>query len=408
LTGRSEAFKTLAQTGVIETALISTPSRASDLVFGRTLLERLMIQCERVGVRRFVIEAPAELHELTQTALGRFRNRPEVGLVDSLERGTDALDPSSECVRFTGNLVLAQSQLRDTVARYGKSPGNVIKLESTDPERGGSILVGPLQIVLGSVAANGTEARVIATAGLLPFALNGKPEDRQEAELRLARAVRRESVATDALMARVLDRRVSWRISLQLARLRVAPNAVTLLNTALGFGCAAMLASTSYLIRLTGATLFLASITIDGVDGELARLRMVESKFGGQLDVFTDNLVHIAIFAGLMTGCYRISHSSAYGYLFLVMAVGFSFCAVSVNRALRLPGEQAAKWISRVERVTGRDFAYIVVILAIVNRLWWFAWTATIGTYGFALVLWILTGREMCRLGEVRTQAPLS
>jgi hypothetical protein len=82
------------------------------------------------------------------------------------------------------------------------------------------------------------------------------------------------------------------------------------------------------------------------------------------------------------------------------MAIGFSFCAISVNRALRVRGEQAAKWISRVERATGRDFAYIVVILAIVDRLSWFAWTATIGTYGFALVLWILTGREMRHLGE--------
>jgi phosphatidylglycerophosphate synthase len=393
---------------VIETAIISTPSRASDLVFGRTLLERLLIQCDRLGVQRFVIEAPADLHERTRTALGCFRNRTEVGLVESLHRVTNQLDPSSECLRFTGNLVLAQSQLSDAVARYGRSPGSPVILESTDPEHGGTILVGPLRSVLGSSVPSGSETRAIAAAGLLPFALNGRPEDCQEAEVRLAREVRRESATTDALMARVLDRKVSWRISLRLARLRVAPNFVTLINTALGFSCAAMLASTSYVIRLTGAILFLASITFDGVDGELARLRMVESKFGGRLDVFTDNLVHIAIFAGLMTGCYRVSHSSAYVYLFLILAVGFGFCAVSVNRALSLPGEQAARWLGRVERVTGRDFAYIVVILAIIDRLSWFAWTTAIGTYGFALVLWILTSREMRHLGGVRAQAPLT
>ncbi|HXR24979.1 MAG TPA: hypothetical protein VN742_06435, partial [Candidatus Binataceae bacterium] len=90
---------------MIETALISTPSRANDLIFGRTVLERLMIQCERAGISRFVIETPADQRDLTQAALGRFRNKPEVGLVDSLAQATKELDPSTACVHFAGNLV---------------------------------------------------------------------------------------------------------------------------------------------------------------------------------------------------------------------------------------------------------------------------------------------------------------
>jgi phosphatidylglycerophosphate synthase len=390
---------------VIETALISVPSRANDLIFGRTVLERLLIQCERTGIRRFIIEVPAELRDTPLTALGRFRSKPEVGLVDSLERATSELDPSTACVRFAGNLVLAQSQLREAIDQYGGAPGDIIKIASTDPERGGAIIIGPLRHLLGNTETNGTAARMISATTALPFALNGRPEDAHEAELRLARTIRQESLATDALMARALDRRVSWRISLRLARLRVAPNAVTLLNTLLGVTCAAMLASVSYSTRLIGAVLFLASITFDGVDGELARLRMVESKFGGQLDVFTDNLVHIAIFVGLMTGCYRVSHSSAYVYLLVIMCVGFLFCGISVNRALRLSGDKTAKWISRVERATGRDFAYIVVVLAVINKLAWFAWTAAIGTYVFALVLWQLTNRESRRAENVPASA---
>lgn len=364
-----------------------------------------MIQCERAGIRRFVIEAPADLRDLAHTALGRFQNRPEVGLVDSFKQATRELDPSTACIHFAGNLVLAQSQLRDALAQYRTSPGNTLKVASKDPERGGAIVVGPLRNLLGSFEVDGTIAKTLAATGLLPFALNGRPEDGREAELRLARSIRRESLATDALMARVLDRRVSWRISLRLARLRVAPNVVTLLNTLLGFACAVMLASVSYRTRLIGAILFLASITFDGVDGELARLRMVESKFGGQLDVFTDNLVHIAIFIGLMTGCYRVSHSSAYIYLLVTMSVGFVLCAISVNRALGVSGAETTQWISQVERVTGRDFAYLVVILAAINRLSWFAWAAAAGTYAFALVLWLLTSRQLRRTGEVRAPA---
>jgi phosphatidylglycerophosphate synthase len=380
---------------VIETALITVPSRANDLIFGRPLLERLLILCEREGIRRFVLETPSELRTATRVALGRFRNDPAVTLVDTLNPANPGLDPAAVGVRLDGNLVFAPSILRKALDQYRSSPGATVSVVSTDSEHGGSISVGPLQSLINDGIRLKPAALKVAASGVLPFALNGRPEDREEAEIRLARAIRNESLTTDALMARALDRRVSWRISLRLARLRVAPNTVTLANTALGFGCAAMLASTSYWLRLAGAVLFLVCITLDGVDGELARLRMVETKFGGQLDVFTDNLVHIAIFAGLMVGCYRVSHSSAYAYLLLILLVGFGVCAVAVNRALGVAGEATARWIGQVERATGRDFAYIVVMLALVDRLAWFAWSAAIGTYGFALVLWILTSRQL-------------
>jgi phosphatidylglycerophosphate synthase len=382
-------------TDLIETALICATSRAHETIFGRPVLERLMLLCSRVGVRRFIVEASPSASEHIRAALGSFSANPQVTIVDSISATGNwrkALDLSAPCLAFRGNLVMAQSQLRHALADYARNPSRELRVVSADSDHDGSIEVGSLKAILqGNGNATGA---VVQFPGYLPFALNGRPEDRHEAELRLAKTVRAESLETDALLARLVDRRLSWRLSYRLARTRVMPNHLTLANTALGFGCAALLASTGYWLRLLGAVLFLISVTLDGVDGELARLRMVESEAGAKLDVLTDNIVHIAIFIGLTIGCYRSSPSPAYFYLLAILLGGFVLCAISVNRALNLTGEHAHKWIGAVERATGRDFAYLLVVLALFGWLPAFVWAAAFGSWIFALSLWWLTNQR--------------
>ena len=350
-------------------------------------------------------------------ALGAFSHDPAIQIVPSLRQlaETETLNQAAAGIRFCGNLVLAQSQLARAMRQYLTQPGIPLTIVSGDRERGGAMVIGLMAQIMGSsvsafsftplpplpVSEPRPNFAILRNSVALPLALNGRPEDRNEAEVRLAQAVRDESTSTDALMARMLDRRLSWRLSLRLARTHITPNQVTLVNTALGFGCAAMLASMSYWFRLCGALLFLLSITLDGVDGELARLRMLESRFGERLDVITDNIVHVAVFAGIAIGCYRLSNSSAYFYVLAVLLAGFGACAVSVNRAMNVASEQAHRWIGQVERATGRDFAYILVVLAIFDRLYYFIWGAALGTHVFALSLWRLTSRYRKKMALV-------
>ena len=214
------------------------------------------------------------------------------------------IDPSSPCVSFSGNLVFAKSHLARILDAHASNPKSVHRAVSTDHDRGGEIATGAIGEILKS---GGISTSVTGSpASLLPFALNGRPEDREEAELRLAKSIREESAHKDAPMARWVDRRISWRISYWLAsHTRATPNMVTVANTMFGLATALMFSVPNYWMRLFAAIFFLISITIDGVDGELARLKMVESDFGGALDVITDNIVHAAVFIGLLVGCYR-------------------------------------------------------------------------------------------------------
>lgn len=219
------------------------------------------------------------------------------------------------------------------------------------------------------------------------------------AGLMLARDLRRESAAKDAPLARILDRRISWRISYLLAHSAVTPNHVTIASTAFGMLSTWLFAQPQYWPRVLASALFLISTTLDGVDGELARLKLQESRLGARLDTLTDNVVHVALFTGILTGCYRASRSSAYLWLIAVLFGGFAACVAAGNRARRLSADRA--WFEKLERLTGRDFAYLLAVLSIANRIHYFALGAAFGSYVFAVVLW----RHATRRGKAMAGA---
>ncbi len=106
---------------------------------------------------------------------------------------------------------------------------------------------------------------------------------------------------TDGPVSRLLNRRVSTRITRLVVRLGVRdPNKVTLVTGFLG-----VLAAIPYLFvkplyaAIAGVLVQLASI-LDGVDGEIARMLNAKTRFGAYLDAVIDRIVDIVSF-GLAT-----------------------------------------------------------------------------------------------------------
>jgi phosphatidylglycerophosphate synthase len=228
---------------------------------------------------------------------------------------------------------------------------------------------------------------------LLPYLLRGKA-GAAEAENRLVQHLAAATQATDGLMARLVDRPISRTLSPPLARRRVPPNAVTLFSMSIGFFGAWLLAQVGYGLHLLGSLFFLSAVVLDGVDGEVARLTLKESRFGHYLDIITDNLVHIAVFIGIAVGLYRQTGYIGHLYALAAMLPGFGLCAVAVHQVLEKGGRAREKWAPAASRwvnsLTSRDFAYLVVLLALFDRLAWFLWGAALGTYLFAVSLWLL------------------
>jgi phosphatidylglycerophosphate synthase len=87
-----------------------------------------------------------------------------------------------------------------------------------------------------------------------------------------------------------------------LARTPVTPNQVTTLRLAAGLAAAAALAQGESDWRHWGAGMFVLSMYLDRLDGELARLGGKTSPWGHRYDLFSDTLCNALVFLGLGIG----------------------------------------------------------------------------------------------------------
>lgn len=203
---------------------------------------------------------------------------------------------------------------------------------------------------------------------------------------------------TDGFMARHVDRHISRAMSRLLARTSVTPNQVSIGVLIVGLLGAWGLAHPTTDWRLAGAALFLLSSILDGVDGEIARLKFLESRLGGRLDLIVDNVIHVALFGGIGVGLYR--ESGLERYLVLgglgMLGVALSAGSVLLGAPLRKGGEGpfftsvaegkggGGGWRHALVRLSDalarRDFAYALIPLAWVGWLGPFLWAAALGS----------------------------
>lgn len=102
--------------------------------------------------------------------------------------------------------------------------------------------------------------------------------------------------AYDGFVSRHINRRLSRPMARGLAHTPVTPNMVTMAN--LGVALAAFFGFL-YGQHIAGALLTQASSVVDGVDGDLARLKRMSSAFGGFLDSIVDRYADALIFLGV-------------------------------------------------------------------------------------------------------------
>lgn len=128
------------------------------------------------------------------------------------------------------------------------------------------------------------------------------PEAAKTAARRLWNGCRKPE---DGIVSRHLNRHLSIATSKLLAPTFIKPNHVTTLTLTLGVVSAVAAAIGGYAGFLAAGILYQLNSIIDGIDGELARVRYEFSVTGEWLDTISDDLADLLIYIGIGIGAAR-------------------------------------------------------------------------------------------------------
>ncbi len=266
-------------------------------------------------------------------------------------------------------------------------PGAIVETSEPAPLARALALQPHLSAVISEWALLLPAASVASLPAPMPL-----PPDLAGAESLLLKSVVKKE---DGVLTRLISRKISLAVTRRLARTRVTPNVMTIVCVALGLAAAWSFASPALSRQIAGGTLFLLHSILDGCDGELARLKFQESRLGGILDFWGDNVVHVSVFSA-----FALAWSSACGesWPLVLGAVAVAGTILSAGFVYLYAMRPRAGWKTRLtaaspsrrsrmalvlDAVSGRDFIYVVMVLAVFGKAYWFLAAACLGTPGF-------------------------
>ncbi len=128
--------------------------------------------------------------------------------------------------------------------------------------------------------------------------------DRKNAELLICNKLKKD---TDGPVSKILNRPISLRISKMLIKTGITPNQISVLSFVIGLAGASFFFIGEYFYLILGGILIHIHSIVDGCDGEVARLKLRQTKYGGWLDSVLDRYVDAAIILGLIYGYWSIN-----------------------------------------------------------------------------------------------------
>jgi phosphatidylglycerophosphate synthase len=182
----------------------------------------------------------------------------------------------------------------------------------------------------------------------------------------------------------------SIKISSLLVKTFLTPNQITILGLFIGLASGILFAQGNYWNSLMGGVLFSITAILDCCDGDVARLKFMESDFGEKLDTSCDNIINIFIFIGIMLGVARYDGLIQALTPFALLMFGGSW----IFYLIYFPKGGKGSYFTNtpiygvIQALASRNFIYVILLFCIFNKLNWFLWIAGIGSIVFSFCIY--------------------
>jgi len=179
----------------------------------------------------------------------------------------------------------------------------------------------------------------------------------KEAEKMLWTSIRKQS---DGLIMRFVNRPISTRITRYLYKSSITPNQISLISLLFAIFGACFFLFGGYINLVLGAFLAQTSSVIDGIDGEIARLKFQETKFGAWFDAVLDRYSDAFLLFGLLIYVYlylpqiNVIFVLLIGFLAIIGTFTNSYTAVKFEDFDKLRGKDFP---------IGRDVRLFIIFL---------------------------------------------
>ncbi|MFQ5686022.1 MAG: CDP-alcohol phosphatidyltransferase family protein [Candidatus Scalindua sp.] len=428
------------------------------------LFKRAIFSGQKAGIDKFIIlYSGKKKSEIERSLSMDKRVRSEIKIIDVLNKTEDVLIDIRSAPEqnyliieantfFDNNRLLqefSQISLRDEVAAitidktvnisakehkdrnrqisadhwYVKLSNNKVSaisqgLENYDGRAAGIVLAssGIVEILIKNLFADATfsvyklMAQQVKDGRILAFDIKDNlcvevlsKQQLQECEKRLYNSL--GSSVDGPIIDKYINRRISRVITKQLVKTHITPNQTTFLSLIIGIVSAWYFWQGGFWNYIAGGLVFQLSFIFDQCDGEIARLKFMESRIGGWFDAFCDSIIRTFIILGMTGSLYAKTNQSLILILGILSSIGI-FVSTMAGSYETLKKEEEAKSENTgsantstaneskigafIDKFNNTDsFSIILFICILSGHLTWFLWTIGIGSFAFTLVILI-------------------
>ncbi len=209
-----------------------------------------------------------------------------------------------------------------------------------------------------------------------------------------------------------LVRHLSTKATTIFLRLPLTPNQITFGSLAAGLLSAWCLAQSDHHLSIAGAAALILCYVLDNCDGEVARARGLGSRFGAELDDFSDWVVHAVLFLAIGLATENSRADTIWWWLGVAAAGGatINYTLVKIRdlwmpepmaptdsdspRSTPFPKEFRQRLVYIFRELFRADFCFILLALAIFDQVWILLPLAAIGSQVYWLSAFIEGARR--------------